>query len=83
MSLLVAGWVPVALLLALILIAWPPLMDPDGAVALVWMVLGLPPMVVAWILATSAWLDACRDDLARAEHEADLRFRTYWAAPDR
>jgi hypothetical protein len=25
------------------------------------------------------WLDACRDDLARAEQESDTRLRSYWA----
>ena len=31
---------------------------------------------LAWLFVTTTWLDACRDDLARAEQEADTRLRT-------
>jgi hypothetical protein len=79
LGLLVAGWVPAGLLLALALMVWPHLIDANPALAAAWTVLGLPPVAIAWMLATTTWLDACRDDLARAEHEADLRFRRYWA----
>jgi hypothetical protein len=79
LGLLVAGWVPVGLLLALGLLLWPHFTDPNPAIAAAWVVLGLPPFVAAWLVVTAAWLDACRDDLARAEQESDTRLRSYWA----
>lgn len=79
----IAGWVPVGLLLALGALAWPHFTDPNPALACAWVVLGLPPMAVAWMLASTTWLDSCRDDLARAEGESDARFRRYWANPGR
>jgi hypothetical protein len=79
LSLLVAGWVPAALLLALGLLLWPHLTDPNPAISAAWVVLGIPPTACAWIFATTSWLDACRDDLARAEAESDTRLRRYWA----
>jgi hypothetical protein len=79
LGLMVAGWVPVGLLLALGVLLWPHLTDSNPALAAAWSVLGLPPIAIAWMVATSTWLAACREDLARAEHEADVRFRTYWA----
>lgn len=79
LGLLVAGWVPVALALALGVALWPHLTDPDGALAAAWVVLGVPPVVVAWIAAVDAWGDLCRDSLARAEVESAIRFRRYWA----
>jgi hypothetical protein len=81
LSLLVAGWVPAGLLLAIGLLLWPHLTDPNPAVSAAWVVLGLPPFALAWLFATTTWLDACRDDLARAEQESDIRFRRYWANP--
>ncbi|HYO43267.1 MAG TPA: hypothetical protein VES19_08730 [Candidatus Limnocylindrales bacterium] len=81
LSLLVAGWVPAGLLLAIGLLLWPHLTDPNPALAAAWVVLALPPFVLAWLLATTTWLDACRDDLARAERESDVRLRRYWANP--
>jgi uncharacterized membrane protein YbhN (UPF0104 family) len=79
LGLLVAGWVPVALLLAIGLLLWPHVTDPNPALAAAWVVLGLPPFTVAWLLVTATWLEACRDDLARAEAESDSRLRHYWA----
>jgi hypothetical protein len=79
LGLLVAGWVPVALVLAVGLLVWPSLRDPDPSRSSAWVVFGVPPLVVAWAFATGAWLDACRDDLARAAVEADRRLRHYWA----
>jgi hypothetical protein len=79
MGLLVAGWVPVGLALVLVLLFWPNLTDDDPVRAAIWVVMAVPPAVVGWILATLAWLDACRDDLARAEAEAQVRLRTYWS----
>lgn len=76
---LVSTWVPIGLLLSLILLLWPHLTDENPALAAAWSVLGVPPVVLAWLLASSTWLDGCRDDLARAEGEADARFRRYWA----
>ena len=81
LSLLVAGWVPAGLLLAVGLLLWPHLTDQNPALAAAWVVLGVPPFALAWLLATTTWLDACRDDLARAELESDVRFRRYWANP--
>jgi hypothetical protein len=34
---------------------------------------------MAWMALVDTWLDAARDDLARAEHEADQLFRSYWS----
>ncbi len=75
----ISGWVPVGLLVALIFLLWPHLTDENPALAAAWSVLGMPPIVFAWLFASSTWLDACRDDLARAEGESDARFRRYWA----
>jgi hypothetical protein len=79
LGLLVAGWVPVGLLLACGLLLWPHVTDPNPALAAAWVVIGLPAFAVAWMLATATWLEACRDDLARAEAESDVRLRRYWA----
>lgn len=76
---LVSAWVPIGLLLSLVLLLWPHLTDRNPALAAAWSVLGVPPMVFAWLVASFTWLDGCRDDLARAEGEADARFRRYWA----
>lgn len=80
---LVVAWVPVGLLLALGVLLWPHLTDPNPALACAWAVLGLPPIVFAWLLASSTWLDAAREDLARAEDRSDALFRAYWANPGR
>jgi hypothetical protein len=79
LGLLVTGWVPVALMVALAVLLWPHIADPNPGLAAAWVVLGLPPIVVAWLVASSTWLDASRDDLARAEVESDAAFRRYWA----
>ena len=79
LGLLVAAWVPAGLLLALGLLLWPHFTDPNPALAAAWVVLALPPFVAAWLFVTNRWLDACRDDLARAEQESDTRLRSYWA----
>jgi hypothetical protein len=80
---MVAAWVPVGLLLTLGVLLWPNLTNPDWRIAEAWIVLGLPPYALAWLVAATTWLEACRDDLARAEREADDRFRGYWANPGR
>jgi hypothetical protein len=79
LGLLVAAWVPAGLLLALGLLLWPHFTHPDWRVAQAWIVMAVPPTLLAWVLATTTWLDACRDDLARAEGEAERRLRRYWA----
>jgi hypothetical protein len=79
LALAVAGWVPVALAAALVVMTWPHLNDPNPALRGAWAVLGLPPIAAAWILATNAWLLACREGIARAEAESQRRFRGYWA----
>jgi len=79
LSLLVAGWVPAGLLLSLVLLVWPHVTDANPALAAAWVVLGIPPIAMAYMVATATWMDACRDDLARAEHESDVVFRTYWS----
>ncbi len=76
---MVCGWVPVGLLAALILLIWPHITDANPALACAWVVIGLPPTAVAWLVASSTWLDAARDDLARAELRSDALFRRYWA----
>jgi hypothetical protein len=38
----------------------------------------LPLGAALWILATFAWMDACRDRIAAGLDESDLRFRDYW-----
>lgn len=38
-----------------------------------------PMYVLLWLAASGAWLDECRDRLARAELESRDRFRMYWA----
>lgn len=79
LALVFAGWVPVALAAALVMMMWPHLNDPNPALRGAWAVIGIPPVVAAWVFATTAWLDACRDILARAIGESDRRFRSYWA----
>ncbi len=79
MGLIVAGWVPVGLVLAMGLMLWPNLTDEDPVRVSIWVIMALPPTTVGWLLATTAWLDSCRDDLARAEAEAQILLRTYWA----
>lgn len=76
---IVAGWVPVGLLAALVLLLWPHLTDANPALACAWVVIGLPPTAVAWMVASATWLDACREDLARAEGASEALFRRYWA----
>jgi hypothetical protein len=76
---LVSGWVPLGLLAALALLMWPHITDADPALACAWVVVGLPPMAVAWAVVSALWLDTCREDLARAEGESDARFRRYWS----
>ncbi len=76
---IVWAWVPIGLLSALLVILWPHVTDANPALACAWVVIGLPPTVVAWLLASSTWLDAGRDDLARAEGESDALLRRYWA----
>lgn len=76
---LVWAWLPIGLLAALILLVWPHITDPNPALACAWAVLGLPPIVAAWLFASSTWLAAAQDDLARAERASDALFRSYWA----
>ena len=38
----------------------------------------LPLAAMLWILATFAWVDACRDRIATGLDESDRRFRAYW-----
>ncbi len=76
---MVSAWVPVGLLAGLVLVLWPHITDANPALACAWVVIGLPPMVAAWIVASSVWLESCRDDLARAEGQSDALFRRYWA----
>jgi hypothetical protein len=83
LALLVVAWVPAAVCLALAVLLWPHLTDPNPQIASAWVVFGLPPATMAWMLMVATWLDAARDGLARAEHESDLRFRRYWANPGR
>lgn len=79
LALLVAAWVPAALFLALGVLLWPHLTDADPRTASSWAVFGVGAAGLAWMAMADAWLEAARDDLARAEHESDLRFRGYWA----
>ena len=38
----------------------------------------LPLGAALWVLATFAWMDACRDLIAAGLAESDRRFRDYW-----
>jgi hypothetical protein len=40
--------------------------------------LWLPLGAALWILATFAWIDACRDRITAGLDESDRRFRDYW-----
>lgn len=40
--------------------------------------LWLPLAAMLWILATFAWVDACRDKIATGLDESDRKFRDYW-----
>lgn len=79
LALLIAGWVPVALLVGLVLLAWPGLNDHDAATRGIWGAIGVPTLAAAWLIAANTWLEATRDELARALADADRRFRSYWA----
>ena len=79
LGLLVTGWVPVALLAALVVLMWPHVTDRNPALAAAWCVLGVGPVALAWLLASLTWFDASREDLARAEGDSDAAFRHYWA----
>ena len=79
LALVVAGWVPVAVAVSLFVMLWAHLNDPNPALRGAWAVLGVPPIVAAWLFAATAWLDACRDAIARAIGESNRRFRRYWA----
>jgi hypothetical protein len=76
---LVCGWVPIGLLAALVLLVWPHITDANPALACAWVVIGLPPIAVAWLVASSTWLDSAREGLARAELRSDALLRSYWA----
>jgi len=79
LALLVTGWVPIGFAVALVLMALPHLSDPRQIHRAAWFALGVPGSAVAWLWAVSGWLDACRDDLARAASDADARLRAYWS----
>jgi hypothetical protein len=79
LALMIVAWVPAAILVSLTVLLWPHLTDADPKTASAWVVFGVTTAVGLWLVMTATWLDAVRDDLARAEHEADLRFRSYWA----
>lgn len=79
LALVIAGWVPVALAAALIVMIWPHLNDPNPQLRGAWAVIAVPQVVAAWLFATTGWLESCRDELARAIGESERRFRSYWA----
>lgn len=79
LALLIAGWVPVALLAGLVLLAWPGLNDRDAATRGIWGAVGVPTLAAAWLIAANTWLEATRDELARALADSERRFRSYWA----
>jgi hypothetical protein len=79
LALLIAGWVPVALLAALVVMAWPHLNDPSVTVRGVWGAIGVPTLAAAWLVASNTWLEDSRDVLARSIAESDKAFRNYWA----
>jgi hypothetical protein len=83
LGLLIAGWVPVMLAAGLIVLVGPHVADANLEVRGVWWAFGIPVLLGGWIVATNGWLDATRDELARALGESDRRFRAYWADPGR
>jgi hypothetical protein len=78
LALVIAGWVPVALGIALLVMLWPHLVDPSPTIRGAWIVMAIPPVVAAWAFSTTAWLETCRDALARAIGESERRYRSYW-----
>ena len=83
LALLVAGWVPVALAAALVVLVGPHFAEPDLEVRGAWWAFGIPVLLAGWTVATSSWLAATRDELARALGESDRLLRAYWADPGR
>ena len=81
LGLLIAGWVPVALAAGLVVLVAPHFADADLEVRGMWWAFGIPVLLGGWIVATNGWLEASRDELARALGESDRRFRAYWADP--
>jgi hypothetical protein len=81
LALVVAGWVPVALLAGLVVLAWPNFTDPAAGTRAAWWAIGTPALGAAWLVAVAAWLETIRDVLARAVGDSERRFRSYWANP--
>lgn len=79
LALFMAGWVPTAVGVALAVLLWPHFTDANPQIASAWVVFGVLPVTLAWLAMANTWLDAARDDLARAERESDVQFRRYWA----
>jgi hypothetical protein len=79
LAMLVVVWVPAAVCLALAVLMSPHLTAPDPRTSSPWAMIGVAAAGMAWMVMVATWLESARDDLARAEHEADLRFRSYWA----
>jgi hypothetical protein len=79
LALFVVAWVPTAVCVSLAILLWPHFTDASPQIASAWVVFGAPPSVFVWMVMAGTWLDSARDDLARAEREADVRFRSYWA----
>ena len=68
---------------ALVVLVGPHFAEPDLEVRGAWWAFGIPVLLSGWIVATNGWLEATRDELARALGESDRRFRAYWADPGR
>ena len=78
LAVLVVLAVPLGLFMAAGSLAIHHLGMPESA-GFVYGVIG-PAFILLWLAATAAWLDACRDRLARAALASEELFRSYWAS---
>jgi hypothetical protein len=68
---------PVALLGSLMALALPHLLDRSQLPTYVG--LWIPLLIILTALTSAAWMDHCRDSIARAVADSEVRFRGYWA----
>ena len=68
LALVIAGWVPVALAAALVVLVGPHFSEPDLEIRGFWWGFGIPLLLTAWVVATNAWLSrrlTCRCRVSR------------------
>jgi hypothetical protein len=69
--------VPVATLVAGIVLLWPHIQEPEDRTRVV--MFFVPLFGLLWTATAIAWFDECRQRLSSAASDSDRRFRAYWA----